>query len=219
MLPGDEAEELFSLTLRFLSAVAFRYQTDAYAQGFGSSGETDPMHPAVSRQAWGGLYGAMIQLAPRRLAVVNDERQRLSLSLYREGRSARSKYLAWMALWNVIQAVHDGDETRVDQYLNTEASKVLNAPGGLNAYITSVLKGPHAANPPTNVATYLRDHGRDAIAHVIRHTAAMPHINPDDLDTRFRLDADTFLLHALARRAIEQRWPDAVTATPLTDDL
>jgi hypothetical protein len=217
MQPGDEIEELFSLVLRFLSAVAFHFQTEAYAQGFGASGETDAMHPAVSRQAWGGLYSTAIQLAPRGLAVTDDDRLRLSLALYREGRSARSKYLAWMALWNVIQAVHDGDDKRVDQFLNTEASKVLNAPGGLNAFITSVLKAPHAANPPADVARYFRDHGRDAIAHVIRHTAAMPHINPDDLDDRFRLDADTYVLHALARRAIDQRWPNAVTTTALDD--
>jgi hypothetical protein len=30
--------------------------------------------------------------------------------------------------------------------------------------------------------------------------------DPDDRDDRFRLDADTYLLHALGRRAIEQRW-------------
>jgi hypothetical protein len=42
----------------------------------------------------------------------------------------------------------------------------------------------------------------------------MTHINPDNLDDRFRLDADTYLLHALARSAIEQRWSDAVTVTP-----
>jgi Methylamine utilization protein MauJ len=213
MRSGDEFDPLFSLILRFLSAVAFACEIEAAAYRFGAHAETNATHPASSREPYGVPWAPTIMLAPSSIEVANDDRLRLALALYREGASTRSKYLAFMALWSVIQAAHDGNESAVDAYLNSETSTILHAKGGVNAYIASVLKTPHT-NPPKDIAAYLRDHGRDAIAHVVRRKPAMTHINPDDLDDRFGLDADTYLLHALARNAIEQRWPGAVMVAP-----
>jgi hypothetical protein len=51
----DEAEDIFSLIFRFLSAIAFHFDLQAFANQYSATGETDPRHPAIAKQFYGGF--------------------------------------------------------------------------------------------------------------------------------------------------------------------
>jgi hypothetical protein len=54
---------------------------------------------------------------------------------------------------------------------------------------------------------------RNALAHVVRRTGRT-RVDPDDPSDRVRLRADADMLEALARIAVDHRWPTGVTAVP-----
>jgi hypothetical protein len=205
----EAEEELYGLILRFLAAVAFRYDVGAMTHNPGGSGETDPLHPAVSRQRYALFVGKLIVPAPQRVEVAVGEGLGQALGVYREGVSAASPYLGWFAFWNAIEAAHDGVPSRVDEFLNAETPNVVE---DVDAYVESVLTLALDQPEPRDIAEYFRQHGRAAIAHVKRDRPPYTEINPDDPADRFRLDADTWVLRSLARRAIEATWPHPVSA-------
>ena len=66
---------------------------------------------------------------------------------------------------------------------------------GVEGYLRTV--SPKLQLPEsTDAADYLREHGRNAIAHVIRDREDRQHINPDEDATRFRLSGEAFWLRA-----------------------
>jgi hypothetical protein len=208
MTTADTDDELFALILRFCSAVSYEFEAGIGVDRHGGDGEPDAFHPAVSRQAKATI-GGLIVPAPKAIAVANEDRLRLALALYREALSVSSSYFAFVGFWSVVQAVHNGDERAVDAFFNQETAGVASVAN----YVASVLQQKSRQPLPTDFATHFRD-GRDAIAHVIRYHGNMTHINPDEPGDRLRLDADIWFLRALARRAIDTAWPNAVTVVP-----
>jgi hypothetical protein len=95
----------------------------------------------------------------------------------------------------VLDARFDGDEDARDAF--------LRAVGPIS------LSNPHTARG--DVAAYLRDDSRNAIAHIVRTKPQATSIDPDLPSDRERLELDSHWLHDLARRAVLQRWPKAVT--------
>ena len=170
----------------------------------GGSGEGDPFRAPVSRDV-DHFGGHMIASAPARIELAADERARLALALYREGVSASSPYLGFMAFWGVLDAVLETRDA-VDNFINGEAA--TSAGGvGLGDYAAERM----LSEAGEDVATYLREHSRNAVAHVLRDREDMPHINPDDPNARARLAAEGYWLRGIGRRAILRRWPVPVT--------
>jgi hypothetical protein len=193
---------------RLLSALAFHYNLIVdvdgpfYATG---SGESDPFRPAIAR-AIDTFATGWTEPAPERIEVVDDQRLRLALAVYREGVNAQSPYLGFLAYWGVLDAVYGPHRKDVDAFVNAEASKG----GGLEDYAKRV-DAKWTAPEDETVAAYLRDHSRNAIAHVIRGRDDLPHIDPDDPAARVRLGAEGYWVREIARRAILTEWPNAVT--------
>lgn len=192
---------------RFISALVFHYEyvIDPISPFFLSgSGETDHFHPPGRRELR-GFAGTVVESAPARVEVEDDDRLRLALAIYREGVNA-NPYLGFFAFWSVLDAVFDGRAGDVDAYVNRQAAKTV---GGIEDYARRVIP---RWEPPADqtVATYLREHGRNPIGHVIRERKDAPHINPDDNATRHRLAAEGYWLRAVGKRAILERWPDPV---------
>jgi hypothetical protein len=183
---------------RFLSALAFITDERVEAWGTNSgSGESDPFAPAVFRQPSDAVVGMMFP-APRRIVVAADDRLRLALALYREALNTGSPYYRYLAFWNVVDAVHDGDRATVNTYLRREAPRLANRWSR-----TSPL-------PANDVVPYLRRQVRDATAHVIPDDKSKVPLDPDLPDERERIHEDARLMKDLARTAVGERWPKSV---------
>jgi len=113
----------------------------------------------------------------------------LALALYKEGVNSRSVFYRFFSFWKVIEVAIKDKTTRLN-WINTTA--VL--PGVEDQRVTEILK----LNP--NVAQYLDDSCRNAIAHVFRK----PIVNPDDYGDYVRISQDLHVVERLARRAVDE---------------
>lgn len=113
--------------------------------------------------------------------------RRLALALYRDGVSSRSPYYQFLSLYKVLQIRLPG--ATVAGWINDHVDD--NVPS-----VTRVKE--LRAQGVTNVAAYLYETWRNAIAHVERE----PRVNPDDLETRTRMFRDLPIVHDLARAMI-----------------
>jgi Methylamine utilization protein MauJ len=183
---------------RLLSALAFRYDVQmASAPSSGGSGTPSLLHPHGAFVV-DDSHGYVYAVAPSRVVVAPCERLRLVLAVYREGQNASSPFYRFLAFWNVLDTVFDGDESKRDAFINVEAPK-------------STARVPISAATP---AEHFRDESRHAIAHVIRRKPTDRVIDPDLPPDRERLDLEEDWLRELARKAILERWPTPVTLEP-----
>lgn len=194
--PDDRAEWISAAeTLhRLLSALAFHYNTRVESRRvMAGSGTHDLLHPYGAVEP-SDSFGGQCVTAPKRVYVETDPQLRLALGVYREAMSAGSPFYRFMAFWNVLDAVSNGDEAARDAFLRTRA--------------TGIYRVPNADG--TDVADYLRDDSRNAVAHIVR-SAGRTTIDPDLPSDRERLDIDAYSLRDLARLAVLERWPVGVT--------
>jgi hypothetical protein len=191
----DRAAEAAAEPLqRLLSALSFHYNTRIESRRTkGGSGESDLLHPYGAVEPSDTFAGQCVT-APVRVHVEDDPQLRVALGLYREAMSAGSPFYRFLAFWNVLDAVFNGDEAARDAFIGARAT-------GIHAV-------PNAAG--TDVAKYLRQDSRHAIAHVVRDRPQDTTIDPDAPADRERLELDAYCLHDLARIAVLERWPEGV---------
>jgi hypothetical protein len=195
----NDAEEEWNLARevlqRFLSALAFEYDTRIEARPTsGGSGTPDLLDPSGARDASDAI-GFLLHVAPTRMVVSPDPSLRLALAVYREGLNAGSPFYGFLAFWNVLEATFNGNGTRRNSFLRAEAP-------------SSRWVVPFTGD----VAHYLREASRNAIAHIIRRDPGDTSIDPDLPHDRERLDLESRWLRDLARKAISTRWPEPVVS-------
>lgn len=196
---NDYREERVA-TERFLSALCFhvghpiRVVLDS-ASGF--KGEFDA--PLLWQPRWMRSFTDVA----RELVVENDPRLQLALGLYREGMSATSPALRVLGFWKVVEValgVTD-DKSEFREWMSSaidEASGEWGMPEG------------EAPKTPGEWFLWLND-SRNAASHGLRDWAGKLTHDPHDPDTRRRLQMDADRLQSLARRAVLDSWPKAVT--------
>jgi hypothetical protein len=180
---------------RLLSALSFHYEEPVEAVLYGGSGESDAFHPAVTRARRTDALVYLVR-APDRVEVGTNQDLRLALAVYREGVNAGSSFYRFLAFWNVLDAVFGGEREKVNGFVNQAGN--------------SMLTDWFDSRPPDDLATYLRDDARNALAHVVRSDARDTAIDPDLPDDHMRLERDSSRLRRLAKLAICEAWPNPV---------
>jgi len=205
-----DLEDARTSVARFVSALVWEYDLLIDTRRFNTSGEVSPTYRPVNVEM-DAFPGTMMHPAPASVEVTHDDRLRLALAVLREGVNASTPYLAYFAFFNAIDTAFDGKLADVNAFINAEATGTA----GLETYVRKVIADPRAWTRPTgDFAEYIRTHGRDAIAHVVRSAPTLPEVDPDRPQERDRLIAESWWLRSLARRAIEKRWPDPVRVVP-----
>jgi hypothetical protein len=195
---GDEAweaawDEAVEAAQRVLSAFAFQHDVRMESRPTsGGTGETDLLHPFGARDVRDTI-GTQLAVAPSEVTVDPDSQLRLALAVYREGLNAASPFYTFLAFWNVLEVVFGGNGTKRNAFIRAEAPK---------SYWKVGVKG--------DVAAYLREESRNAIAHIVRDNPTDTSIDPDLPRDRERLDLETRWLRDLAKKAVEGRWPRPV---------
>jgi len=192
----EEWRESVGDVQRFLSALAFHYDThvDSGSQTTGT-GEPDLLHSRGFYRPHDHVSFRM-ELAPVQIDIDKSSRLRVALAVYREGLNVTSPFLSFLAFWNALDASFDGDEGARDAFLAAEAAISGTDP---------------RTSRSQSIATYLREHTRNPVAHTIRRDSTMTHIDPDLPGDRVRLERDSELVRRFARKAILARWPNALT--------
>lgn len=178
---------------RFLSGLSFANRAMIAPIVFGFHAQASrPEDRIMFRQP--GAFGMGIgHGAPSELVIQDDDELRLALALHREGRNSLSPFYRFLAFWNALDVVFVNDEPRRDSYLRRSPSR---APGWFRGW----------ASIPADLAAYLRDSCRNAIAHAVRDPGR-PVLNPDLTVDEERVRRDARLLGEILRDAIQDRWP------------
>jgi hypothetical protein len=116
---------------------------------------------------------------------VHDARLGLALAHYREAVSSDSHFYRFLAYWNALDVLFQGNLGGMTSYLDTAPAR---APGWFRGL----------AAPTEGWGHYLRESNRHAIAHAVRH-AGKPSRNPDDPTDRLRLNDDSRMLQRIVR--------------------
>jgi hypothetical protein len=192
--PDDYVEEMTAMQ-RFLSALAYEFETAVEPMSSGAAGWPGPLDRPVAMAARRG-YGDRVSEAPLGLVVEDDDRLRLVLALNREGLNSESPFYKFLSFWNALDAAFDNDEPAMAEFLNRTAPLYA---GHRSSY----------DDPPSDWADYLRESNRNAIAHAVR-PAGRPLLDPDDPLDRERIYRDSRLLQDLVRARVRERWPSGV---------
>lgn len=195
VLDADDYADERLATNKFLSALSFvldHPMSIATSAATGYKGELD--RPILGQP---GHAATIITAAISTVTVDDDDRLRLVLALFREGRSANSPFYKFLAFYNALDAAFDNDEPARD------------------ATIRALLNGsPMPESQPAegfDWADYLWDVLRNAVAHAVRREGKAV-LNPDDLADRRTLDMASASVVGLLRRRVNDRWPGGVAA-------
>lgn len=183
---------------RFLSALSFAFDAAIIPIVVGFNNQsTEPDDHVRFRQPGGPLPVPRIHGVPQELAVVPDERLHLALGLRREGRNSLSPFYRFLAFWNALDVVFEGDTSKRNRFMEK----------GRRSARSWFQEGDPV---PANFGAYLEDSSRNAIAHAVRRLGKEV-LDPDDPSDFRRLTRDTKVMAELLRVAIWDRWPYPVT--------
>lgn len=131
-------------------------------------------------------------LDTRDLPYPTDDRERAALALFREGVSLDNPFYSFLGLYKVISVLvprgRERGEWIAQGLISLDSEK-------------SIRRRDELAASGEDVGVYLRDEGRNAVAHA----EAEPYANPDDIDDHFRLTQDLPLLRNLAELVVEEK--------------
>lgn len=195
---SDYLAEMLAME-RLLSGLSYVYSAALTVVNSAGASWPGPFDPPVAI-ARGGDSTGVWYAAPARLEVLQDDRLRLVLALYREGRSAESPFYRFLSYWNAIDAVFDTNEKTLDSFI---AATPARAAGWFHGHDV----------PKVGWPKHFRESNRNAIAHAVRDKPDRPVRDPDSPTDRSRLTSDARLLEKLLRSGIEERWGALAAAT------
>jgi hypothetical protein len=188
-LQGLSEIEALTLINRFLSLLAW-CDDQGMENLYGWSG--NPIPVSVPRQS--RLIGSSIAF-PFYRDLEDNPKARLALALYREGRTISSvpyEFLSYFKILNIFwkdkfkngkNEIVEGLRDALPKMFDTEARERID----------------NLSKQHTDIATYLYESGRCAVAHAYSD----PVIDPDDLSDLHRLSQDMWIIKAVAEFLIE----------------
>lgn len=194
---GNDYSREMLITNRFLSALSFLFDAPMMPDVAGASGFASELDRAIFRADGRPRVGMRIP-APQEIVVSPDDRLRLTLALFREGRGSDSPFYRFLALFNALDAAFDNDEPARDEYIRNQLKdEVLPEDVSRDSF---------------DWAHYLRESVRNAVAHAVRHSGR-PMLDPDLPTDRSRLARDSESIARLVRARVGERWPSGVKMT------
>ncbi len=192
-LRGISDVEALTLINRFLSVLSW-CDDQSMDNQYGWSG--NPIPVAVPRES--RAVGSSIAF-PFQRKLEADEKARLALALFREGRTVNSIPFAFLSYFKILNMFWN------DRFVTVNGQRENPLVEGIRATLPR-LKDDRAlrrhralASTEPDVPKYLYESGRCAIAHAY----ADPVIDPDDVSDLRRLSEDVHIIKAIAEHLIE----------------
>jgi Methylamine utilization protein MauJ len=191
---------------RLVTALVYGLDAPIEAMSPGSSGESDTTNPH-GRRTPRAAVGYDFREPPSEVALRRSANLFLALGYYREAVNAVSPFYRFLAFWNCLEATFDVNRKEnlaaFEAFLNRESRKLK-------------WRWDTQFPFPREPSDRLREESRSAIAHVIRDPGRR-RANPASNRDRARLGAEAEFLRHIARAAINQEYPRAVTLRYLRD--
>lgn len=176
--------EAMTAVNRFLSVASWAYK-ESLQNNYGWSGNPAPTPVPKENLARTINDAFLIRWNP-----LPQPKQRLAVALYREARSVNSVPYEFLGYFKIINILHKLGPAQISWIRST-------LPKLTEPFVLERVK--KIAETETDVATYLYESGRCAVAHAF----AEPLVDPDDLTHLHRLSADMDVARALAEHLIE----------------
>ena len=182
----NDHRHAFETVSELLSIMCFQTRS-ALLSTFGASGPTR-LNPMIRqpRKLADTVYPSGIEIRSERPMTPN---RKLALALYREGMNSESRYYRFLCYYKILQIPFLGKA--VVAWINSHA-----LPEGR---VSSERVRELFRDGVTDIADYLYDTWRNAIAHV-QHE---PTVNPDNYELSIRISKDVYLVDDLARTMIQ----------------
>src|SRR4030043_83541 len=187
-----EREKVFSVASEFISALGWQNRAIVAVWESGGCGwrkelplsRAMPSFRTFPRIPFGGsIIGCDIDIIPK----IENEEQRVALTLYREARASNNDYLSFLFFWQVLET----GGTNAEKYVNNIWKK---QPDGLKR----VAKDVESLQLQSRLlGKYFRDECRDAIAH-IRRKPGKKKLEMDKTKERHRISNDTRIIENVA---------------------
>jgi hypothetical protein len=168
---------------RMLSALVW-HQKVPLAKQWGAGGPRRP-YPVVYGPRMSGAIQIDQRWAQQTLDTARTSEQWFALALFKEGVNSRSEFYAYLCFWKVVEYALKGTQRK---WINRIAPSLSREKQRIDAILKS----------HSDLAKYLWDARRNAIAHVLRKT-----MNPDDPKDELTIKRDTYVMKDFARLAIE----------------
>lgn len=193
----DEKEQAYSVASEFLSALGWQNwaRVAVWECGGRSWHKEWPISRARSsmrtypRIPFGGsIVGYNIDSIPK----IETEEQKIALTLYREARASNNNYLSFLFYWQVLET----GGTNAEGYVNNVQKK---QPRELQWVAKDIANLPLCGR---RLGEYLRDEGRDAIAH-IRRNPGKKKLELDKTKEQHRISTNTRIIQRIAEYYIK----------------
>jgi hypothetical protein len=184
--------EALTLINRFLSVLSW-CDDQAMENGYGWSGTAAPVAVPLDSRA----VGTSIAF-PFNRTLEPEQKARLALALFREGRTVNSVPIAFLSYFKILNIFWN------DKFVKVAGKRQNPIVEGIREALPKI-KDRQAlqrlkalADTSTDVPKYLYESGRSAIAHA----HADPIVDPDDLSHLRRLSEDIWVIKAIAEHLI-----------------
>jgi len=180
---NDDVDEMTTVN-RFLSVISWAYK-ESLQNDYGWSGNSVPCAVPEKRLARSINRDFLIRWNP-----LLDPKQQLAVALYREAMSVISIPYKFLGFFKILNVLYKRGPAQKDWIKVT-------LPRLTEGYVKDRLLT--LSNTESDVAAYLYESGRCAVAHAFSD----PLIDPDDLTHLYRLSADLDVVQALAEYLIK----------------
>lgn len=147
------------------------------------------------------------------LSAITDEDTATALAFFREGITSHNPFYGFLNLYKVVAFIHQDGKKR-GPWVDSALPRITE---GRAAERLKAL-----SDEGINASIYLRDEGRNAIAHSEKDIF----VNPDKVGDQERIERDLPVMQALARIAIEERFgvhhrlsPNRIAPSPISGFL
>jgi len=190
---SNNYKEEYELAMRFLSRLAF--DTEIPINIITSVEGRNQFQPRLFQPKRGGSmrYPANYQLQS---AKFSSEKEDCAYAFYREGLSSSSVYYSFLNFYKVIQLAFDEKGEDIINWIKNSLNKISSHKDALERIL-------EIKNKEEDIANYLFESGRCAIAHAAIKKGKGPVVDPDNPQDHQRLNKDLAIVKGLARYAIE----------------
>jgi hypothetical protein len=129
-------------------------------------------------------------------AKFSSEKEDCAYAFYREGLSSSSVYYSFLNFYKVIQLAFDEKGEDIINWIKNSLNKISSHKDALERIL-------EIKNKEEDIANYLFESGRCAIAHAAIKKGKGPVVDPDNPQDHQRLNKDLAIVKGLARYAVE----------------
>ncbi len=190
----EEESKIYRDIMIYYGCLSWEYHTPIIVGGGGGYGNSKKVSIRSVRRvdvSKRDLPIGVHYLSIGRIPYVYTKDQEDAIGLYREAIASGSPFYKFLCLWNILN-IPSRKSNLVKRWINDTTEKKKD-----KIFPNNHINGLKAKK--RDIADYLDEECRDAVSHVRRDSPQRTHIDPNDINDRFRIATSAYFLENLAR--------------------